>query len=177
LIAIDALIAVCAGEINTLQGNLNWIASRQNELEHPVWAGREGQLLPLCNAAESDSANLDHVAELLVRTGFDPQESLMLLVPEAFRNHPDLMKEYPEVRGRYMTCYMMCYMVFSCRSCPGAVLLACKLRRADSNSESLAQHGSCSFLRVWLVRASCRPRQPGQPCCYVMSILCYLLHT
>uniref|UniRef100_A0A383V5K3 glutamate synthase (ferredoxin) n=1 Tax=Tetradesmus obliquus TaxID=3088 RepID=A0A383V5K3_TETOB len=89
------------GEINTLQGNLNWIASRQNELEHPVWAGREGQLLPLCNAAESDSANLDHVAELLVRTGLEPQESLMLLVPEAFRNHPDLMKEYPEVVDFY----------------------------------------------------------------------------
>ena len=57
----------CAGEINTLQGNLNWVASRQTELEHPIWAGREGQLMPLCNAAESDSANLDHVAELLVR--------------------------------------------------------------------------------------------------------------
>jgi glutamate synthase domain-containing protein 1 len=53
----------------------------------------------LCAAAESDSANLDHMAELLVRTGFEPQESLMLLVPEAFRNHPDLMKEYPEVCG------------------------------------------------------------------------------
>jgi hypothetical protein len=40
-----------AGEINTLQGNLNWVASRQTELEHPIWAGREEQLLPLCNAA------------------------------------------------------------------------------------------------------------------------------
>jgi glutamate synthase (ferredoxin) len=75
------------------------VASRQQELSHPVWAGREAELMPLCNAAESDSANLDHVAELLVRTGFEPTESLMLLVPEAFRNHPDLMKEYPEVRG------------------------------------------------------------------------------
>lgn len=59
-------------------------------------------LLLICRLAsvlaESDSANLDHMAELLVRTGFEPQESLMLLVPEAFRNHPDLMKEYPEVR-------------------------------------------------------------------------------
>jgi glutamate synthase domain-containing protein 1 len=63
------LCYVITGEINTLQGNLNWIASRQAELSHPVWAGREAQLMPLCNAAESDSANLDHVAELLVRTG------------------------------------------------------------------------------------------------------------
>jgi len=58
-----------AGEINTLQGNLNWVASREHSLTAPVWKGREPELLPLCNASESDSANLDHVAELLMRTG------------------------------------------------------------------------------------------------------------
>ncbi len=47
--------------------------------------------------AESDSANLDHMAELMVRSGGDPQEALMALVPEAYRNHPDLVKNYPEV--------------------------------------------------------------------------------
>lgn len=88
-----------AGEINTLQGNLNWVASREHELSNPIWKGREAELTPLCNAAQSDSANLDNVAELLVRTGTDPQDALMLLVPEAYRNHPDLMKEYPEVRA------------------------------------------------------------------------------
>jgi glutamate synthase domain-containing protein 1 len=88
-----------AGEINTLQGNLNWVASREHSLSSPVWDGREADLLPLCNAAESDSANLDHVAELLVRTGTEPEESLMVLVPEAYRNHPDLVKNYPEVRA------------------------------------------------------------------------------
>ncbi|KAI8464547.1 MAG: ferredoxin-dependent glutamate synthase [Monoraphidium minutum] len=89
------------GEINTLQGNLNWVASRQTELSHPVWGGREADLLPLCDASASDSANLDRVAELMVRTGYDPQEALMLLVPEAYRNHPDLMKSYPEVVDFY----------------------------------------------------------------------------
>ncbi|KAG2493454.1 hypothetical protein HYH03_008271 [Edaphochlamys debaryana] len=89
------------GEINTLQGNLNWVASREHELSNPVWKGREEELTPLCNAAQSDSANLDNVAELLVRSGFDPQDALMLLVPEAYRNHPDLMKDYPEVVDFY----------------------------------------------------------------------------
>ncbi len=56
-------------------------------------------LTPLCNPSASDSANLDNVAELLVRTGTQPAEALMLLVPEAYRNHPDLTKTYPEVRG------------------------------------------------------------------------------
>ena len=89
------------GEINTLQGNLNWVASRQSGLRNEIWKGREGDFLPLCSAAESDSANLDHVAELMVRTGRDPQEALMILVPEAYRNHPDLVKNYPEVTDFY----------------------------------------------------------------------------
>ena len=33
-----------------------------------------------------------------MRTGVDLEEALMVLVPEAYRNHPDLMKHYPEVR-------------------------------------------------------------------------------
>ena len=49
-------------------------------------------------AAQSDSANLDNVAELMVRTGVDLEEALMVLVPEAYRNHPDLMANYPEAR-------------------------------------------------------------------------------
>jgi hypothetical protein len=32
-----------------------------------------------------------------VRTGVEPSEALMALVPEAYRNHPDLVKTYPEV--------------------------------------------------------------------------------
>ncbi len=91
------ICAHAAGEINTLQGNLNWVASREHSLTNPVWKGREEELLPLCSGAESDSANLDHVAELLMRTGVPAEESLMILVPEAYDNHPDLQKHYPEV--------------------------------------------------------------------------------
>ena len=90
----------CAGEINTLQGNLNWVASREHSLQHPVWGGREHEFLPLTSSKQSDSANLDNVTELLVRSGTPVEEALMALVPEAYRNHPDLMKEYPEVRPR-----------------------------------------------------------------------------
>lgn len=89
------------GEINTLQGNINWVASRQTGLKSSALQGREADLLPLCSAAESDSSNLDHLAELLVRTGKDPTEALMILVPEAYRNHPDLVANYPEVEDFY----------------------------------------------------------------------------
>ena len=89
------------GEINTLQGNINWVASRQASLKSSVWEGKESALLPLCSASESDSSNLDHLAELLVRTGRDPTEALMILVPEANMNHPDLAANYPEVEEFY----------------------------------------------------------------------------
>lgn len=36
---------------------------------------------------------------LQVKTGVPPEQALMVLVPEAYRNHPDLVKNYPEVRG------------------------------------------------------------------------------
>ena len=86
-----------AGEINTIQGNLNWVSSREHSLKAPVWHGREEELLPLCNYQESDSANLDHLAEFLISSGTEACQSLMALVPEAFNNHPDLTKFYPKV--------------------------------------------------------------------------------
>ena len=92
-----------AGEINTLQGNLNWVSSREHSLTHPVWEGREEEFLPICNQAESDSANLDHMAEYCVRTGVDASQTLMMLVPEAYQNHPTLLRKYPEVSCRHST--------------------------------------------------------------------------
>eukprot|EP00210_Caulerpa_lentillifera_P005313 g5076.t1 len=89
------------GEINTFQGNLNWISSREHTLKHPIWKGREADFRPLCSSTESDSANLDRVAEFLVKSGLEAAKTVMVLIPEAYRNHPDLMKNYPEVVDMY----------------------------------------------------------------------------
>ena len=89
------------GEINTLQGNLNWMASNEAKMTNPIWEGREQEFRPLCDPAASDSANLDRVAELLVKTGREPEETMMLLVPEAFRNHPDLEATVPDAKNFY----------------------------------------------------------------------------
>ena len=90
------------GEINTLQGNLNIMNSREKLLNHPTWEGHEEDLLPICKGkGASDSANLDRVAELLTKTGFDVEPTMMLLVPEAYDNHPDLDTKYPEVKSFY----------------------------------------------------------------------------
>lgn len=89
------------GEINTIQGNLNWMQSRETSLKSPVWRGRENEIRPFGNPKASDSANLDSAAELLIRSGRTPEEALMILVPEAYKNHPTLMIKYPEVADFY----------------------------------------------------------------------------
>lgn len=89
------------GEINTIQGNLNWMRSRETSLKSPVWNGRENEITPYGNPKASDSANLDSAAELLLRSGRSPEEALMILVPEAYKNHPTLTIKYPEVIDFY----------------------------------------------------------------------------
>ncbi|CAN6206347.1 unnamed protein product [Urochloa humidicola] len=89
------------GEINTIQGNLNWMRSREATLQSPVWRGREHEIRPFGDPKGSDSANLDSTAELLLRSGRSPAEALMILVPEAYKNHPTLLIKYPEVVDFY----------------------------------------------------------------------------
>ncbi|KAM3690857.1 hypothetical protein ACJW30_09G152400 [Castanea mollissima] len=89
------------GEINTIQGNLNWMQSRESSLKSSVWRGRENEIRPFGNPKASDSANLDSAAELLIRSGRTAEEALMILVPEAYKNHPTLMIKYPEVADFY----------------------------------------------------------------------------
>ncbi|CAM6094651.1 unnamed protein product [Calypogeia fissa] len=89
------------GEINTLQGNLNWMRSREATMYSPVWHGREEDIRPVGSARASDSANLDVAAELLIRSGRTPEEAMMILVPEAYKNHPTLNVKYPEVVDFY----------------------------------------------------------------------------
>ncbi len=102
------------GEINTLEGNEHWMRAREGDLAHPNWEvtteDTEGQtqrterentsvkpsvssvvkdLLPIIGEGGSDSAKLDNVLELLVRSGRDIRHSLMMMVPEAWERLPE----------------------------------------------------------------------------------------
>ncbi|RCJ14776.1 glutamate synthase subunit alpha [Nostoc sp. ATCC 43529] len=88
------------GEINTLLGNINWMMAREATLNHPVWGDRINELKPLVHVDNSDSATLDNVLELLVRSGRSPLEALMIMVPEAYKNQPSL-NDYPEIVDFY----------------------------------------------------------------------------
>jgi glutamate synthase (ferredoxin) len=76
------------GEINTLQGNLEWMSAREPELAHPLWGERIRDLLPPVHADSSDSGALDKLLELLVRSGRGPLETVMMCMPEAYENRP-----------------------------------------------------------------------------------------
>jgi glutamate synthase (ferredoxin) len=88
------------GEINTLLGNINWMRAREADLEHPFWGDRLEDLKPLVNDQLSDSANLDNAMELLVHSGRSPLEAMMIMVPEAYLNQPDLV-DHPEIVDFY----------------------------------------------------------------------------
>nr|YP_009391807.1 glutamate synthase [Acrosorium ciliolatum]ARW59951.1 glutamate synthase [Acrosorium ciliolatum] len=88
------------GEINTLLGNLNWMKSKESLFNYEYWQNYYDLLIPITNLENSDSANLDSVLELLVQSGKSPEESLMILIPEAYKQQPAL-NFYPQIIDFY----------------------------------------------------------------------------
>lgn len=77
------------GEINTLQGNVNWMKARESTLASPYWPDLAA-LRPIIDPAGSDSAMLDNVLELLVHAGREVHHAMAMLAPEAWENLPDM---------------------------------------------------------------------------------------
>ena len=77
------------GEINTVQGNRNWMRARQSQLESDV-LGDIRSILPINSPGASDSASFDEVVELLNLAGRSLPHAMMMMVPEAFENQVDV---------------------------------------------------------------------------------------
>ena len=79
------------GEINTLQGNLNWLKTSERTFVSPYFSKEEmDMILPVITEGQSDSACLDNMIELLQLTGRSLPHVMMMLVPEAWDGN-DLM--------------------------------------------------------------------------------------
>lgn len=78
------------GEINTLDGNRNWMRARGPELTSKFWGDDLPALLPVTDDCGSDSYSLDHTLEFLVASGRSIVHAGMMLVPEAWENMPDM---------------------------------------------------------------------------------------
>jgi len=73
------------GEINTLQGNLNWVKTNEHGYASPYFSKEEMEmLLPIVSNNQSDSASLDNMIELLTMTGRSLPHVMMMLIPEAW---------------------------------------------------------------------------------------------
>ena len=86
------------GEINTVQGNRNWMKSRESLLKTDLISGELDRLFPICTPGASDTASFDEVLELLVMGGYSLPEAVLMMIPEPWENHEDMT---PERRAFY----------------------------------------------------------------------------
>ena len=80
------------GEINTVRGNVNWMASRRFSMESTLLGDDLEKLWPLIPEGISDTASFDNALELLVAGGYNIVHAMMMLIPEAWSGNP-LMDE------------------------------------------------------------------------------------
>ncbi len=75
------------GEINTIQGNLNWWKSKEVQFASSLFSKEELEMLmPICGTGHSDSGHFDNVVEFLVLSGRSLPTALMMMIPEAWQH-------------------------------------------------------------------------------------------
>ncbi|MBB3977327.1 glutamate synthase (NADPH/NADH) large chain [Rhizobium azooxidifex] len=72
------------GEINTLRGNVNWMAARQASVSSPLFGDDITKLWPISYEGQSDTACFDNALEFLIRGGYSMAHAVMMLIPEAW---------------------------------------------------------------------------------------------
>ncbi len=80
------------GEINTLRGNVNWMAARQASVNSELFGNDISKLWPISYEGQSDTACFDNALEFLVQGGYSLSHAMMMLIPEAWAGNP-LMDE------------------------------------------------------------------------------------
>jgi glutamate synthase (NADPH) large chain len=93
------------GEINTLRGNLNWMAARQASVDSELFGNDISKLWPISYEGQSDTACFDNALEFLVQGGYSLAHAAMMLIPEAWAGNP-LMDEERRVFYEYHAALM-----------------------------------------------------------------------
>jgi glutamate synthase (NADPH/NADH) large chain/glutamate synthase (ferredoxin) len=81
------------GEINTLDGNHNWLRARESQLGQigkRAWGERASKLRPVVWDAGSDSSKLDNAVELVEQSGRDVLHTMAMMIPSAWENIDDM---------------------------------------------------------------------------------------
>ena len=94
------------GEINTLQGNLNWLRTSQKSFISSFFSKEEMDMLqPIVEEGQSDSACLDNMIELLNLCGRSLPHVMMMLIPEAWDGNDQMnpvKKAFYEFHSSFM---------------------------------------------------------------------------
>ncbi len=93
------------GEINTLRGNVNWMAARQASVSSPLFGDDISKLWPMSYEGQSDTACFDNALEFLVQGGYSLAHAAMMLIPEAWAGNP-LMDAKRRAFYEYHACLM-----------------------------------------------------------------------
>ncbi|ODR96653.1 glutamate synthase subunit alpha [Methyloceanibacter superfactus] len=93
------------GEINTLRGNVNWMAARQASVSSPLFGPDIEKLWPISYEGQSDTACFDNALEFLVQGGYSLAHAAMMLIPEAWAGNP-LMDAQRRAFYEYHACLM-----------------------------------------------------------------------
>ncbi|MDG1875733.1 MAG: glutamate synthase large subunit, partial [Mariniblastus sp.] len=91
------------GEINTLRGNRNWITARQGLMKSELFGRDLRSVMPVIESGCSDSGEFDNAMEMLMMSGRELPEVVMMMIPEAWRNH-ELMPENKRAFYEYHSC-------------------------------------------------------------------------
>jgi glutamate synthase (NADPH/NADH) large chain len=77
------------GEINTVQGNQNWMRAREALAASENLPGLE-RAFPICTPGGSDTARFDEVLELLHLAGRPLHHAVLMMIPEAWENNTEM---------------------------------------------------------------------------------------
>ena len=77
------------GEINTVQGNQNWMRAREAMAASDDLPGLE-QAFPICTPGASDTARFDEALELLHLGGRPLHHAVLMMIPEAWENNEEM---------------------------------------------------------------------------------------
>ncbi len=91
------------GEINTIRGNFDRMLAREETMTSPVMQEDFDKVLPVINAAGSDSAMLDNTLEFLMMNGMELPKAVMVTIPEPFANDKTISREKRDFYHYYST--------------------------------------------------------------------------
>jgi glutamate synthase (NADPH) large chain len=86
------------GEINTIEGNQNWMRAREGTMSSDLFGDDLAKLYPIMKSGSSDSARFDNALEFLVLSGRELPEAILMMIPEAWENQLEMD---PDLRAYY----------------------------------------------------------------------------